>query len=92
MNRLKEALKRYNLKYLKNEIQAYGFSYSTKDFIFQVAGILGVTFGVAYINMLEWRYILILMALSFLLTPFLIYTWFQQLYNTNLETLIKTYG
>ena len=63
MKRLKEALKRYNLKYLKTEIQTYGFSYSTKDFVFQVAGILGVTFGVAYISMLEWRYILILMAL-----------------------------
>ena len=91
MNRLKEALKRYNLKYLKTEIQTYGFSYSTKDFIVQVAGILGVTFGVAYISMLEWRYILILMSFAFLLTPFLIYTWFQQLYNTKRFTMLTDY-
>lgn len=91
MNKLKSILKRYNIKNLKSEIHAYGYDYTTKDFIIQVFLILGITFGVTYISMLHVEYMSFLMAIALLLTPFLIWSWFKQLYSTKRFTMLTDY-
>lgn len=90
-NKFKDFIQRYNIKNLKNEIHQYGFDYSTKDFVVQVLLILGVTFGVSYVSLLHVEYMSFLMAIALILTPFLIWSWFGQLYSTKRFTMLTDY-
>lgn len=88
---MKDFLRRYSIKNLTNDIHSYGFNYTTKDFLFQVLIILVSVFGVAYISLLKWQYIIALVLLALLSTPFLISAWFKQLYNAKRFTMVTEY-
>lgn len=91
MKKLKNLLNRYSIKNLTNEIHAYGFNYTTKDFIVQTLVILCVTFGVTYISLLHIEYMAFLLAAALIMTPYLIWCWFQQLYSTKRFTMLADY-
>ena len=88
---MKDLIKRYSIKELKNDISKYGFSYSTKDFLIEMAVIIAMVLFVAYISRLRYRYMLILVLIALALIPPLIQAWFLQNYNIRKFTMLSDY-
>lgn len=88
---MKDFFRRYNPKILISDVNAYGFKYSIKDFFLSLLGILGVTFGVSYISMLQMKYIIALMVVALFASPFLVLAWFKQMYNARRFTMTTDY-
>lgn len=88
---MKDFIKRYSIKELKNDIRKYGFNYKTKDFIIESLLIILAVIFISIISHLKIRYVLILILLSILLIPSLIHAWFKQNYNIKRFTLLTEY-
>ena len=46
-------IKNYSIKNIKTQINKYGYSYSTKDFLIEVVLILTTIFTIAYLSRLQ---------------------------------------
>ena len=88
---MKDLIKRYSIRELKNDISRYGFSYSTKDFLIEMIVIIGIVLFVAYISRLRYRYMLALVLIAMALIPPLIQAWFRQSYNIRRFTMLSDY-
>lgn len=88
---MKDLIKRYSIRELKNDISRYGFSYSTKDFLIEMIVIIGIVLFVAYISRLRYRYMLALVLIAMALIPPLIQAWFRQNYNIRRFTMLSDY-
>ena len=88
---MKNFIKKYSIKELKNDINRYGFNYSTKDFIIESLIIMAIVIGIAYISHLNIEYILLLVLLVLFLIPFVIIAWFKQNYNIRKFALLSDY-
>lgn len=88
---MKNILKRYSIKEIKNDIQKYGFNYHTKDFLIEAFVLMAIVIFIAYISHLKFQYILVLLLLTILLIPTLISSWFKQNYNIKRFSLLTEY-
>lgn len=88
---MKNFIKKYSIKELKNDINRYGFNYSTKDFILESLAIMAIVIGIAYISHLNIEFILLLVLFVLFLIPFIIIAWFKQNYNIRKFALLSDY-
>ena len=70
-----ELIKKYSIKNIKTQINKYGYTYSTKDFLIEVLLILTTIFTIAYLSRLQLPYILTLIVITLILIPFMINAW-----------------
>lgn len=86
-----ELIKKYSIKNIKTQINKYGYTYSTKDFLIEVLLILTTIFTIAYLSRLQLPYILTLIVITLILIPFMINAWFYQSYSIKRFEMLSDY-
>ena len=84
-------IKNYSIKNIKTQINKYGYSYSTKDFLIEVVLILTTIFTIACLSRLQLSYILVLILITLILIPFMIKAWFYQSYSIERFEMLSDY-
>lgn len=86
-----ELIKKYSIKNIKTQINKYGYTYSSKDFLIEVLLILTTIFTIAYLSRLQLPYILTLIVITLILIPFMINAWFYQSYSIKRFEMLSDY-
>ena len=89
--KFKRLLKVYSFRNLQETINTYGYSYSFQEFIITaLLVVIGVS-AVAWISQLRNIYLYTIIIVATLSIPFLIYSYFRQLYNTQRFEMVQSY-
>lgn len=81
----------YSFQNLKDTINTYGYSYSFEEFAKQSVGIIAAVAIIARLSELKGGYLMIIIGVSTLSIPFLLYSWFNQLFNTKRFEMVQSY-
>lgn len=81
----------YSFQNLKDTINTYGYSYSMEEFLKQSIGILVVVAFIAWYSKLRGGYFFFVVAITLLSIPFLLYSWFNQLFSSKRFEMVQSY-
>ena len=84
-------LRIYSFQNLKDTINTYGYSYSFSEFIKQTLAIVGGVTFIAWYSKVRGGYLFAIVALTTLSIPFLLYSWFNQQFNSKRFEMVQSY-
>lgn len=76
---------------MQETINAYGYSYSFKEFALQAAAIIAAVLIISWFSELRGNFLLIMVVLAVATIPFLLYAYFKQLYGVQRFEMVQTY-
>ena len=81
----------YSFKNLRDTVNTYGYSYTFNEFVKQAMGIVAVVTGIAWISEVRGVYLGFLIIASLLSVPWLLYSWFNQMFNNKKFEMVQSY-
>lgn len=89
--RFRHLAKIYSFRNLRDTVNTYGYSYSLNEFAKQATGIVVVVTAVAWISEIRGVYLGFLVFASLLSVPWLLYAWFNQMFNGKKFEMVQSY-
>lgn len=89
--KLRHFAKIYSFRNLRDTVNTYGYSYSFNEFSKQSIAIVLVVTTIAYISKVRGTYLIFLIIASMLSVPWLLYSWFNQMFNNKKFEMVQSY-
>lgn len=90
-DKLRRFFKIYSFQNLKDTVNTYGYSYSFNEFIKQAIAIVAVVTIIAWYSSLRGAYLGFVIVAAVLSVPWLLYSWFNQMFANKKFEMVQTY-
>ena len=89
--KLRRLAKIYSFRNLRDTVNTYGYSYSFNEFAKQSLAIVLVVTVIAWVSQIRGTYLIFLIVASMLSVPWLLYSWFNQMFNNKKFEMVQSY-